>query len=52
MKKLIEGMQLLIKNNKLTQNESTDLLAGIEKGSLTVEVVFETINSILEENKI
>ncbi|NMT62187.1 hypothetical protein [Marinobacter orientalis] len=52
MRKVIEGIQLLIKNHKLTQRESTELLTGIEKGNLTVEFVFDTINEILASSKI
>ena len=52
MEKVIEGLQLLIKNDKLTQNESTELLVGIEKGDMTVEFVFNTINEILKSIKI
>lgn len=47
IKKVIEGIQLLIKNNKLSQDDSTALLAGIEKGNMTVDFVFNTINEIL-----
>lgn len=47
MKKVIEGIQLLIKNNKLSQEESTALLAGIEKGNMTIDFVFSTISEIL-----
>jgi len=47
MKKVIEGIQLLIKNNKLSQEESTALLASIEKGNMTIDFVFNTINEIL-----
>lgn len=47
IKKVIEGIQLLIKNNKLSQDESTALLAGIEKGNMTIDFVFNTINEIL-----
>lgn len=51
MKKVIEGIQLLIKNNKISQDESTALLAGIEKGNITADVVFNTINEILITSK-
>ncbi|MFP3978708.1 hypothetical protein [Marinobacter sp. KMM 10035] len=51
MKKVIEGIQLLIKNNKISQDESTDLLAGIEKGNMTIDFVFNTINEILSNSK-
>ncbi len=47
MQKVIEGIQLLIKNNKLSQKDSTDLLAGIEKGNMTVDFAFNMINEIL-----
>ena len=50
MKKVIEGIQLLIKNNKISQDESTALLAGIEKGNMTIDFVFNTINEILVTN--
>lgn len=52
MKKVIEGIQLLIKNNKISQDESTALLAGIEKGNMTIDFVFNTIDEILTTNKI
>jgi hypothetical protein len=51
MKKVIEGIQLLVKNNKISQDESTALLEGIEKGSVTVEFVFNTIDEILTTSK-
>jgi len=47
MSKIIEGIQLLIKNNKISQDESTDLLTGIEKGSITIDFAFDTIREIL-----
>ncbi len=50
MKKVIEGIQLLIKNNKISQDESTALLAGIENGSMTIDFVFSTINEILSNS--
>lgn len=50
IKKVIEGIQLLIKNNKISQDESTALLEGIEKGSITIDLVFDTINEILATN--
>ena len=49
--KVIEGLQLLIKNNKISQEESTDLLKGIEKGSITVDFAFDRIQEILMSSK-
>jgi hypothetical protein len=49
--KIIEGIQLLIKNNKISQKESTDLLVGIEKGSITIDFAFNTIQEILLSSK-
>lgn len=51
MSKIIEGIQLLIKNNKISQEESTGLLTGIEKGSITIDFAFNTIQEILESSK-
>lgn len=51
MGKIIEGIQLLIKNNKISQEESTDLLAGIEKGNITIDFAFNTIQDILVSRK-
>ena len=48
MIKIIEGIQLLIKNNKMTQEESTDLLAGIEKGNIEIDSAFSMIQEVLE----
>jgi len=47
MVKIIEGIQLLIKNGRISQEESTDLLTGIEKGNITVDFAFNTIQEIL-----
>ena len=52
MGKIIEGIQLLIKNNKISQEESTNLLAGIEKGNITINFAFNTIQEILSEIKL
>lgn len=51
MVKIIEGLQLLIKNKKISQQESTDLLSGIEKNSITVDFAFDTIKEILNSRK-
>ena len=48
MKKIIEGLQLLIKNQKISQEESTDLLTGIEKGHIPIDSAFDNIQVILE----
>ena len=40
MVRVIECVQLLVKNKKITQSESTDLLAGIEKGNIPADFVF------------
>jgi len=45
--KVIEGIQLLLINQKITQEESTDLLAGIEKGNITIDFAFKTIQEML-----
>lgn len=47
MRKIIEGIQLLIKNQKISQEESTQLLTGIEKGNITIDLAFESIQDIL-----
>lgn len=47
MRKIIAGIQLLIKNKKITQEESTELLTGIEKGNITIDFAFESIQEIL-----
>lgn len=51
MSKIIEGIQLLIKNNKISQDESTALLAGIEDGNITIDFAFNTIEEILASSK-
>lgn len=51
MSKIIEGIQLLIKNNKISQEASTDILTGIEKGSITIDFAFNTIQEILVSSK-
>lgn len=48
MKKITEGIQLLIKNQKISQEESTGLLAGIEKGNITIDSAFDNIQAMLE----
>lgn len=48
MKKIIEGLQLLINNQKISQEESTGLLAGIEKGHIPIDSAFDNIQVILE----
>ena len=49
--KIIESIQLLIKNGKISQEESTGLLMGIEKGSITIDFAFNTIKEILASSK-
>jgi len=48
MKKIIEGIQLLIKNQRINQEESTDLLTGIEKGNIPIDSAFDNIQVMLE----
>lgn len=48
MIKIIEGIQLLVKNQKINQEDSIDLLAGIEKGNITVDYAFQTIQELIE----
>ena len=48
MIKIIEGIQILIKNQKMTQEESTDLLVGIEKGNIAIDSAFSIIQEVLE----
>ena len=47
MGKVILGIQLLIKNKKVSQEESTDLLLGIEKGDISIDFAFDTIQEML-----
>lgn len=48
---IIEGIQLLIKNDRISQTESTDLLTGIEKGNISTDFAFNTIQEILASSK-
>jgi len=43
MCKFIEGLQILVENNKITQNESTELIASIERGSIEIDAAFKNI---------
>lgn len=47
MRKMIEGLQLLVRNQVITQEDATGLLAGIEKGSITVNFAFKTIQEMI-----
>jgi len=51
MVNIIEGIQLLIKNDRMSQTESTDLLTGIEKGNISIDFAFNTIQEILVPSK-
>jgi len=48
---IIEGIQLLIKNDRISQTESTDLLTGIEKGNISIDFAFTTIQEILASSR-
>ena len=48
MIKIIEGLQLLIKNQKISQEESEDLLTGIKNGNIPIDSAFDNIHAILE----
>ena len=48
MIKIIEGLQLLIKNQKISQEESEGLLTGIKNGNIPIDSAFDNIQAILE----
>ena len=48
MKEIVESLQLLIKNEKVTQEDSTGLLMSIEKGNITVDSAFDIIQAFLD----
>ena len=48
---IIDGVKLLIVNNMLSQEESNQLLAGIENGTISIDLAFENIQAILVSQK-
>ena len=48
VKRVIEGVQLLIENEKISQDDATRLLAGIQNESISVDFVFNTVNEMLD----
>lgn len=50
MPKIITGMQCLIANSRITQEKSTELLAAIEKGQISIDDAFEMVNGILNQH--
>ena len=51
VKRVIEGVQLLIENEKISQDDATRLLAGIQNGSTSVDFVFDAVNEMLESER-
>ncbi|MBK6348450.1 MAG: hypothetical protein IPF50_00915 [Proteobacteria bacterium] len=51
MKNLISSLQLLVANGRLSQDETTDLLAAVEKGHVTINVAFEQIKALAETTR-
>lgn len=48
MKEILESLQLLVKNAKVSQEDSTGLLMSIEKGNITVDSAFDIIQAFLD----
>jgi len=51
MKKIITSLQFLVANTIVTQEKSTELLAAIESGILSIDDAFDLVEELLKENR-
>jgi hypothetical protein len=49
LKHLITIVQLLVKNDKISQQDSTALIDGVAKGSIDIKLAFQLSNNLLKE---
>jgi len=50
-KDLVESLQLLVKNKHISQAMSTELLAGVQKGTIPYDTAFSNIQKLLAEKR-
>jgi hypothetical protein len=48
-KGLVESLQLLVKNNRISQSDCTELLAGVESGLISYDYAFGTVEKLSQE---
>ncbi|MBI5251287.1 MAG: ankyrin repeat domain-containing protein [Desulfomonile tiedjei] len=51
-KGLVESLQLLVRNNRISQSDCTELLAGVEGGFISYEYAFGTVEKLSQQQEV